>query len=49
MLSFDDQGVSSGDDRALVDLALRIALNARPTGSQGFAAGKANDNDKNKN
>jgi len=33
---------------AVVGLALRFALNARPTGSQGFAPGKANDQDKNK-
>ena len=33
---------------AVVGLALRFALNARPTGSQGFAPGKANDKDKDK-
>jgi hypothetical protein len=33
---------------AVVGLALRFALNARPTGSQGFAQAKANDKDKNK-
>jgi hypothetical protein len=38
-----------GDDVAVVGLALRFALNARPTGSQGSASGKANDKDKSKN
>ena len=37
-----------GRDVAVVGLALRFALNARPTGSQGFAAGKANDKNKSK-
>ncbi len=35
-------------DTTVVGLALRFALNARPTGSQGFAPGKANDKDKSK-
>ena len=32
----------------VVGLTLRFALNAGPSGSQGFAPGKANDGDKNK-
>lgn len=37
----------TGDaDGAVVGLALRFALNARPPGSQGFAAGQANDKSK---
>jgi hypothetical protein len=42
------KGEGDGDDSAVVGLALRFALSARPTGSQGFAPGKANDEDKNK-
>ncbi len=38
-----------GGGVAVVGLALRFALNARPTGSQGFAPGKANGKDKNQN
>jgi len=49
LLDLDDEGEAGGDDGAVVGLALRFALNARPTGSQGFAPGKANDKDKNKN
>jgi len=41
-------GKGSDDEGAVVGLTLRFALNARPTGSQGFAPGKANDKDKNK-
>src|SRR5437870_6038510 len=41
-------GEASRRRRAIVvGLALRFALNARPTGSQGCAPGKANDDDKN--
>jgi hypothetical protein len=36
----------SGGEAAVVGLALRFALNARPAGSQGFAPGKANDKEK---
>jgi len=36
-------------DATVVGLALRSALNARPTGSQGCAEGQANDKDHNKN
>ena len=43
----DDQG-KRDDEGAVVGLTLRFALNARPSGSQGFAPGKANDEDKNK-
>jgi hypothetical protein len=42
------QGKGGDDEGAVVGLTLRFALNARPTGSQGFAPGKANDKDKNK-
>ena len=42
------KGEGGGDDSPVVGLALRFALSARPTGSQGFAPGKANDKDKNK-
>ena len=42
----DEQG--GGNEGAVVGLTLRFALNARPTGSQGFAPGKATDKDKNK-
>ena len=38
-LDLDDRGDGGGDDSAVVGLALRFALNARPTGSQGFAPG----------
>jgi hypothetical protein len=38
----DDQG-GADDEGSVVGLALRFALNARPTGSQGFAPGKTND------
>jgi len=48
VLELDDEG-DGGASGAGVGLALRFALNARPTGSQGFAPGKANDKDKNKN
>jgi len=47
-LGLDDPGKGNDDGTAVVGLALRVALNARPTGSQGFAPGKANDKDKNK-
>ena len=49
LVDLDDEGEGDGDDSAVVGLALRFALSARPTGSQGFAPGKANDEDKNKN
>jgi hypothetical protein len=39
-LDFHDPGEGSDNDGAVVGLALRFALNARPTGSQGFAPGK---------
>ncbi len=38
-----------GRGAAVFGLALRFALNARPTGSQGFAPGKAKDKNKSKN
>jgi hypothetical protein len=41
--------VNGGGVDRVVGLALRFALNARPTGSQGFASGKANDKDKDLN
>jgi hypothetical protein len=37
-----------GKGDAVVGLALRFALNARPTGSQGSAPGKVNDKNKSK-
>ena len=49
LVDLDDEGGDDGDDSAVVGLALRFALSARPTGSQGFAPGKANDEDKNQN
>jgi len=39
-LDFDDPGEGGDNDHAVVGFALRFALNARPTGSQGFAPGK---------
>ena len=44
----DDQG-EDDDEGAVVGLTLRFALNARPSGSQGFAPGKANDQRKPEN
>jgi hypothetical protein len=38
-----------GRAAGVVGLALRFALNARPSGSQGFASGKANEKGKDKN
>ena len=49
LLDFDDPGEGGDNDSAVVGLALRFALSARPTGSQGFAPGKANHENKNKN
>jgi len=40
LLDFDDPGEGGDNDHAVVGFALRFALNARPTGSQGFAPGK---------
>jgi hypothetical protein len=37
---FNDPREGGDIDRAVVGFALRFALNARPTGSQGFAPGK---------
>jgi len=45
VLDLDDEG-DDGANGAVVGLALRFALDARPTGSQGCAPGKANDEDK---
>ena len=39
-LDFDDPREGGDNDHAVVGFALRFALNARPTGSQGFAPGK---------
>jgi hypothetical protein len=40
LLDFDDPGEGDDRDCGVVGFALRFALNARPTGSQGFAPGK---------
>jgi hypothetical protein len=40
------QRARDGGGAFVVDLALRSALNARPSGSQGCATGKANDKSK---
>ena len=48
LLDLDHQEEDGDDAGALVGLTLRFALNARPSGSQGFAEGKANDKEKNK-
>jgi hypothetical protein len=42
-------GQGHGGDAAVVGPALRFALSARPSGSQGFAPGKAHDKNKNEN
>ena len=39
-MDFDDPREGGDNDHAVVGFALRFALNARPTGSQGFAPGK---------
>jgi hypothetical protein len=40
-LDLNDQGKDRDDEGAVVGITLRFALNARLTGSQGFAPGKA--------